>query len=126
MRGLENVTDPACARFQLTQKFKDLLEEQFSATEELDPQIRTPAQFATQLRVHPNHLNATVKYTTGKTIRELIKDRTITEARILLKHTDKQITEISYQLGFKEPASFIHFFKKSTGITPLNFRKQVL
>jgi AraC-like DNA-binding protein len=67
-----------------------------------------------------------VKQTTGKTIRELINERTLSEAKILLKHTNKQASEIAYELGFLEAASFNRFFKKLTGITPLIFRNQTL
>jgi AraC-like DNA-binding protein len=126
-RGAEAPADPSSARFILTQKFRNLLDAEFSTagTHERKP-ARTPAQFAEILRVHPNHLNAVVKQTTGKTIRELINERTLSEAKILLKHTNKQASEIAYELGFLEAASFNRFFKKLTGITPLIFRNQTL
>lgn len=127
IRGLQAPADPLSARFMLTQKFKNLLEEEFiTAGTHKRKHARTPAQFAAILRVHPNHLNAVVKQTTGKTIRELINERTLSEAKILLKHTDKQASEIAYELGFLEAASFNRFFKKLTGITPLLFRNQTL
>jgi AraC family transcriptional regulator, transcriptional activator of pobA len=127
IRGWQSPADPLSARFILTQKFSNLLEEQFSTAGADERRLtRTPAQFAEILHVHPNHLNAVVKQTTGKTIRELINERTLSEAKILLKHTDKQASEIAYELGFLEAASFNRFFKKLTGITPLLFRNQTL
>ncbi|MEO7490508.1 MAG: helix-turn-helix domain-containing protein, partial [Ferruginibacter sp.] len=40
----------------------------------------------------------------------------------LLKHTDWNVSEIGYCLGFEEPAHFNHFFKKLTSTTPTAFR----
>jgi AraC-like DNA-binding protein len=40
----------------------------------------------------------------------------------LLKHTNWNIAEISYSLGFEEPAHFNNFFKKQTNKTPSSFR----
>ncbi|MES2487075.1 MAG: helix-turn-helix domain-containing protein, partial [Bacteroidota bacterium] len=44
------------------------------------------------------------------------------EAKILLKHTDWNIAEISNSLGFEEAAHFNNFFKKQTTFTPSKFR----
>ena len=41
----------------------------------------------------------------------------------LLEHTKKNIKEISSELGFVDPNYFTKVFKKTTGITPVLFRK---
>jgi AraC family transcriptional activator of pobA len=74
------------------------------------------------LSVHVNHLNRAIRITTGKTTTEHIFDRLISEAKALLKHTNWNISEIGYCLGFEEPAHFNHFFKKQTSLTPSAFR----
>ena len=58
----------------------------------------------------------------GKTTTELIGSRIVQEAKILLKQTDWNISEIAYSLGFEEVAHFSNFFKKQTAVPPLTFR----
>ncbi len=108
---------------RITSVFTELLERQFP--------IETPAQrftlrsakdFAGRLSVHVNHLNRAVKATTGKTTTQHIAERLAAEAAALLKHTDWNVSEIAYSLGFEEPAHFSHFFKKHTATTPSAFR----
>jgi AraC family transcriptional activator of pobA len=112
------------ANFELTQRFHDLLEQQFRSSNDNPLKLKSPSQFADRLSVHPNHLNASVKQVTGKSIRTVINNRILTEAQLLLKYTDRQISEISYLLGFKEPSSFIHFFRKGTGLTPTTYKNR--
>ncbi|WP_261387820.1 helix-turn-helix domain-containing protein [Chitinophaga pinensis] len=85
--------------------------------------FRYPAEFATQLSVHVNSLNRALKEITGKTTSQLIAERITQEARGLLKHTDWNISEISWCLGFEEPPHFINFFKKNEHLTPKSFRR---
>jgi AraC-like DNA-binding protein len=48
--------------------------------------------------------------------------RIIQEAKILLKQTDWNISEISYTLGFDDLANFSNFFIKQTSFTSMVFR----
>ncbi|OHT43818.1 helix-turn-helix domain-containing protein [Flavobacterium tructae] len=103
--------------------FAELLERQFpieSPNQRL--QLRTAKDFAERLSVHVNHLNKVLKENTGKTTTELISSRLTNEAKILLKQTDWNISEIAFSLGFEELAHFSNFFKKQTSFTPLAFR----
>jgi AraC-like DNA-binding protein len=74
--------------------------------------------------VHINHLNRALKATMGQTTSQLISSRIMQEARILLRHTNWQISEIGYCLGFEEPSHFISFFKKTEMVTPRLYRTQ--
>lgn len=87
--------------------------------------LKTAAEFADQLHVHPNYLNSLVKNHTGKTVRDHIQDRLIYEAKTLLARTDWDINSISYCLGFSGHAAFSSFFKKKESISPSLFRKSV-
>jgi AraC-like DNA-binding protein len=111
------------ANFHLTQRFHELLERQFSIISNGKVlKLKSPSQFAGKLAVHTNHLNASVKQIMGKSTRDIINNRILTESQILLKYTDRQIAEISYLLGFKESSAFIHFFKKGTGVSPKQYK----
>ncbi len=103
--------------------FLELLERQFpieSIHQKIE--LKTAKDFADRLSIHVNHLNKVLKENTGKTTTNLITTRLTTEAKILLKQTDWNISEIAYSLGFEEIAHFSNFFKKQTALTPLAFR----
>ena len=103
--------------------FIELLERQFP----IEPphqklNFRSAKDYADQLSIHVNYLNKQLKEVTGKTTTDLILERIVKEAKILLKHTDWNISEIAYALGFEEPAHFNHLFKKHTALSPRAFR----
>lgn len=111
------------ATARITSLFIELLERQFpieSSNQRLA--LRTANEYAERLAVHVNHLNKVLKESMGKTTTELIGSRIVQEAKILLKQTDWNISEIAYSLGFEEVAHFSNFFKKQTAVPPLTFR----
>lgn len=111
------------ASLRVVSLFIELLERQFpieSTDQRL--QLKTAKDYADRLAVHVNYLNKKLKESTGKTTTEFIADRLIQEAKILLKQTKWNVSEISYALGFEEIAHFSNFFKRKTTFTPLEFR----
>lgn len=80
-------------------------------------------EYATDIHITPKHLSQTVKSITGKSAKELIQDRLILEAKRLLLHTEMNIKEIAYAIGFEEPLHFSGFFKKLEGHSPSEFRR---
>ncbi|QEC78538.1 helix-turn-helix domain-containing protein [Mucilaginibacter ginsenosidivorax] len=111
------------AKRRITAVFTELLERQFPIENSAQRfNMRSPSDFAVQLAVHVNHLNRAVKDTTGKTTTNVIAERLVSEAKSLLKHTNWNISEIGYCLGFEDPAHFNNFFKKQTCCSPSVFR----
>jgi AraC family transcriptional regulator, transcriptional activator of pobA len=111
------------ANDRITALFADLLERQFLIESPLQRmKLRSPADFASHLAIHINHLNRSLKSITGKTTSQLIAERILQEARVLLKHTDWNVSQIGYCLGFDEPSHFITFFRKNVALTPKAFR----
>lgn len=114
---------PQNASARVASLFVELLERQFpieSFGQKLT--LRTAKNYADQLAVHVNHLNKILKETTGKTTTDLIANRVVQEAKILLKQTDWNVSEISDCLGFEEVAHFSNFFRKHTSLSPAAFR----
>lgn len=123
MQPAESLYKHIDANTRITAVFIELLERQFpieSAAQQFS--LRSANDFARQLNVHVNHLNRAVKNSTGKTTTDHIAERLVSEAKALLKHTDWNVAEVSYCLGFEEPAHFSNFFKKQTGLAPGVFR----
>lgn len=115
------------ASARITHQFLDLLERQFPIdTTENELRLKTANDFAGKLSVHVNHLNRALKEVTGKTTTEHISARIIQEAMALLRHSDWNIAQIAYGLGFEYPAYFNIFFKKHTGVTPMEARNATL
>jgi AraC family transcriptional regulator, transcriptional activator of pobA len=113
------------AASRLTSVFLELLERQFPIEGADRPlQLKTAQDYADNLNVHVNYLNRAVKEVTGKPTTAHISERIISEAKALLQHTDWNIADIAYALGFEYPSYFNNFFKRLTGTTPKNLRVQ--
>jgi AraC-like DNA-binding protein len=119
----ENIYKHIDAKSRITSVFTELLERQFPIeTPTQRFYMRSASDFALRLAVHVNHLNRAIRETTGKTTTDHIAERLLREAKSLLKHTDWNVSEIGYCLGFEEPTHFNNFFKKQTQLTPSSFR----
>jgi AraC-like DNA-binding protein len=111
------------AASRISSLFIELLERQFPIENETQIiQLKTPIDFATTLGIHINHLNKVLKETTGKSTTEIVNGRIAEEAKILLKQTQWNVSEIAFALGFDEVAHFSNFFKKQTSLSPLKYR----
>jgi AraC family transcriptional activator of pobA len=123
MQPAENFIQYKGAAARTTSLFLDLLERQFPIESIDHPlKLRTAQDFATQLSVHVNHLNRSVKEVTGKPTTAHVADRIISEAKALLHHTDWSVAEIAYALGFEYPTYFNNYFKRITGTIPKSQR----
>jgi AraC family transcriptional regulator, transcriptional activator of pobA len=81
--------------------------------------------YAEAQTLHPSYLSTVIKTKTGKSVGTWIAEKTIAEAQALLSRSTTTVQQVSNQLGFKEPAHFSRFFKKQTGHTPSEFRRNV-
>lgn len=103
--------------------FLELLERQFPIDDTHQrTELRSASDFADQLNIHVNHLNRAVKEITQKTTTQIISERVLDEAKILLKQTSWSVSEIAYALGFTEVTHFNNFFRKHLNTSPLKFR----
>jgi AraC family transcriptional regulator, transcriptional activator of pobA len=124
MQAPETYYQAGNAGQRISELFLELLERQFP----IDPphqviRFKNANEFAEQLSVHTNHLNRALKETTGKTTTEWIAGKITQEAKALILHSNCDIAEIGYCLGFEHASNFNIFFKKQTGQTPNQFRK---
>ena len=98
-------------------KFLNLIR-QYGATE------RSIPFYANQLALTPNHLSAVIRQQSGLSVMDWLNRITVMEAKILLKHTSLLMYEIAERLHFPEATAFNRYFKKQTGITPLEYRNK--
>jgi AraC family transcriptional regulator, transcriptional activator of pobA len=96
--------------------FRDLVEQHFSNNKMVN-------FYAHQLNVTEKGLQKSISQVFGKSPKEYISERIILEAKRLLLHSSANTKEIAFDLGFDEPTNFIKFFKKTTRITPIEFRE---
>ncbi|WP_198342301.1 AraC family transcriptional regulator [Pedobacter psychrophilus] len=99
-------------------QFKNLLEQHFTANQ-------TTSFFANHLNITSHHLNLITKNVTGKTSSEVIRARSILEAKRLLTFTDFTVSEIATQLNYFDSSYFAKLFKAETGKTPIVFKNQM-
>ena len=89
-----------------------------------DFQINHEVQYyAEKLYLTPNYLNELVKKVTGMPAKQIIQTKLINESKKYLLYSDLTVAEISERLSFETPSYFIRFFRKRTGCTPLQYRK---
>jgi AraC-like DNA-binding protein len=119
MQPSEHFDQHKNAASRLASVFLELLERQFPVESSDRPlQLKTAQDYANHLNVHVNYLNRAVKEVTGKSTTTHITERVASEAKALLQHTDWNISEIAYSLGFEYVTYFNNFFKKLTGTNP--------
>jgi len=103
----------------LIRNFQKLIEQHY-----ID--VKLPKDYAELLYITPNHLNAVCKDVLGLSAGEVIRNRTLLEAKRLLTNPKLNISEIAFNLNFSDNSYFTKFFKKIEGITPEEFRKKTL
>jgi YesN/AraC family two-component response regulator len=92
----------------MIKKFNSLIDNHFN--EEFSVNF-----YADKLNITPNYLNILSQRYLKSPAGDIIKERTILEAKRLLTSTDLSIKEIAYQLGFNDNGYFSKVFKKYTG-----------
>jgi AraC family transcriptional regulator, transcriptional activator of pobA len=123
LQPAENFDQVKNAAHRITNVFLELLERQFPIESTGRPlKLRTAQDYATALNLHVNYLNRAVKETTGKSTTTHISERIANEAKALLLHTDWNVADIGYALGFEYPTYFNNFFKRITGTNPTSIR----
>lgn len=110
-------TAPHTAGARITQQFLLLLDYSFTT-------IQRVQHYAAALKITPHRLIECVKEHTGRTPGDIIDERLLLEGKRLLFYTDKTVAEISYDLSFKDPSHFGHFFKRHVGCSPGEARKR--
>ncbi len=79
--------------------------------------------YAGKLCLTSRYLNTVVRQASQQTVMEWINQSIILEAKVLLKHGNQLVYQISDELNFPNPSFFCKFFKRMTGMTPHEYQK---
>ena len=77
---------------------------------------------AANVPTSPSHLSRIFKKETGEVVTDYINRIRIEKAKELLAFTDMLVYEVAETVGFRDSAYFSLVFKKTTGVSPKNFR----
>ncbi len=102
----------------LYKQFKNLLDKHFTEN-------KTTSFFAQKLHITAHHLNLVTKNVTGKTASEVIRARSMLEAKRLLTFTDKTVSEIAFELNYSDSSYFAKTFKAETNLSPKTFKTEM-
>lgn len=81
------------------------------------------AFYAEKLCITSRYLGTVVLASSGVGAKEWIDRAVISTAKVLLRHSDKQTSEIADELNFPNVSFFCKYFKRLTGCTPQQYRK---
>ncbi len=98
-------------------RFKSEIERQFTAHWQV-------SRYAREVGISEARLNQVCQKIAHTTPKKIVNERLMMEAKRLLAFSQLAVNEIAYELGFEEPSALSRLFKKSTGLTPLGYRKR--
>lgn len=78
--------------------------------------------YADKLCLSQRYLGTIIKTVSGVTAKDWIDRAVITTAKVMLKHSDMQIVQLSDKLRFPSTSFFCKYFKRLTGMTPQEYR----
>jgi AraC family transcriptional regulator, transcriptional activator of pobA len=96
--------------------FQQMLEQEFNRQHSVH-------YYARRQNLHPGTLNAYVRQHFGLPVKVLINQKLVREAKYLLSLGDLSVKQIAAALGFEDTNYFSYFFKRETGLSPLDYRQ---
>lgn len=115
----QHTAKSASYNYKLLRNFQKLIESHYC-------EMRLPKDYAEQLYITPNHLNAICNDLLGLSAGDVIRNRIMLEAKRQLINLDLSVSEVGYKLNFKDSSYFSKFFRKQAGLSPEEFRKEAL
>lgn len=79
--------------------------------------------YADKMKISIRTLQTVSKRNMNKTPKEIIDDNLIIECKRQLLMSNFLIQEVAFALGFDDPSAFSKYFKKNTGLSPIEFKE---
>ena len=99
----------------LIHQFKELLESHIR-------EFHAVQDYCDLLQIDRHQLNTMVKEHTGNTSKQVISNRLLQEVKRGLRYTQKSISQIAFDLNFKEANNMTRFFRSNIGVSPKSYR----
>jgi len=106
-------------------EFEQVLKAYYKSDNQVESGIPSVQYCATEMNISPKYLSDLLRKETGKNTQEHIHNFIIEKAKTLLLGSSKSSSEIAYDLGFEYPQYFSKLFKKSTSMSPIEYRQKL-
>ncbi|MDO6515660.1 AraC-type DNA-binding protein [Zobellia uliginosa] len=100
-------------------EFKELVEANFK-------EGLSVGGYADTMNISTKTLSTLTNAVVGRSPSQLIAERTMLEAKRLVRFTSLQINEIAFRLGFEDASYFVKYFKRHLGQSPKSYRQSQL
>lgn len=114
LEGARNAM-PSRRDHELARAFARAVEERFRLCKRL-------SDYARDLAISPQRLNAACNSATGASASRILHERIMVEAKRALAYSEMTVAEIGHDLGFDDPAYFSRFFSHRSGLAPGQWR----
>jgi AraC-like DNA-binding protein len=104
------------------EKFEEQLNNYFLSEKPQSIGLPSVAYFADALHLSANYFGDLIKKETGKSAKEYIQNKVINIAKNKIFDSEKTVSEIANELGFKYSQHFSRMFKNATGYSPNEYR----
>jgi AraC family transcriptional activator of pobA len=105
------------ADLDLLREFRSLVQRHYMAHWPVE-------RYACELDLSETSLNRLCRRLTGSTSFDLVQQRVALEARRRLLNVGEPVNTIAHDLGFKDSAYFSRFFRRHSGVSPVEFRRR--
>jgi len=103
-------------------RFEELVHAYYRSGKAREEGLATVGYFANVLNLSPNYFGDLVKSQTGRSAQDYLQDHLIAVAKERMHRSDRSVSEVAYELGFKYPQHFTRLFKQRVGDTPKQYR----
>lgn len=107
-------------------RFEEFLKSYFNSSQLESRGLPSVKFCAGEMGYSPNYLSDLLKKETGKNTQEHIYYYLIEKAKAMLFRTNKPVNRIACELGFEYPQHFSKLFKNKTGMSPIEYRNDLL
>ncbi|MBR1934494.1 MAG: AraC family transcriptional regulator [Muribaculaceae bacterium] len=83
---------------------------------------REVAFYASQLSLSTKYLNSIVRRITGETAKTIIDRYVVMQLKLRLRDSGESINQIAWDYNFSDTSFFCRYFKRHTGVSPMQFR----
>ncbi|MDP0488330.1 MAG: helix-turn-helix transcriptional regulator [Fusobacterium sp. JB021] len=115
LKEKDKIIHSSTMEYKYYNKYRELIELNFR-------NLKIVNDYSKLIGVSVKTINTACKKCADISAKQLLINRIILEAKRLLVKGDMKIYQISYYLGFNEPANFSAFFKKHTGMSTNDFK----